>query len=53
VINDNMINEANQIVEHVFVSIPRPHGYYRKSTYHDQVNMSYLKLSKVNISCSS
>jgi uncharacterized metal-binding protein YceD (DUF177 family) len=25
VINDNMINETNHIVEHVFINIPRSH----------------------------
>jgi hypothetical protein len=43
-----MINGTNQIVEHVFVGIPRSHGYYHKLTNHAQVNMSYQKLSKVN-----
>jgi hypothetical protein len=32
VINYNMINVTNLFVEHVFVGIPRSHGYYHKLT---------------------
>jgi hypothetical protein len=45
VINDNMIDETNQIVEHILVGILRSHRCYHKLTYHDQVNMSYHKLT--------
>jgi hypothetical protein len=34
VIHDNMINETNHIVEHVFIDFSRSHGYYHKLTYH-------------------